>query len=228
MIIKHNEAQGPLQNARLPRRFAPPKKHTDLSAGGSLIPIAVYRDGDGCNTSWNFAIPKLRLRLPPWMEGGAFVSSRHWPRSGSKARNDKFPILPILFLGAIQLLTLFSAPARAARLDEMSLDSWAKLREVERYQLQIAEKYYRQKNWKIAMAEYEKFLTLYEQSDGAAYSQLKWSLCLVHLRKINTAIKDGFQSVIDYWPDSPQAVSAAYYIGKSYKDMGEVEPARKA
>ena len=141
---------------------------------------------------------------------------------------NKLPILAIIFLGAIQLLILFPVPARAARLDEMSLDSWAKLREVERYQLQIAEKYYRQKNWKVAMAEYEKFLTLYEQSEGAAYSQLKWSLCLVHLRKINTAVKDGFQSVIDYWPDSPQAVSAAYYIGKSYKDMGEIEPAKKA
>jgi tetratricopeptide (TPR) repeat protein len=129
---------------------------------------------------------------------------------------------------AMTVLWLFSIPARAARLDEMSLDSWAKLREVERYQLQIAEKYYRQKNWKIAMAEYEKFLTLYEQSEGAAYSQLKWSLCLVHLRKINTAIKEGFQSVVDYWPDSPQAVAAAYYIGKSYKDMGEIAPAKKA
>jgi outer membrane protein assembly factor BamD (BamD/ComL family) len=102
------------------------------------------------------------------------------------------------------VLSLLSTSARAQRLKEMSLGRWAKLREVERYQLQIAEKYYRQKNWKIAMAEYEKFLTLYEQSEGAAYSQLKWSLCLVHLRKLNTAIKDGFQSVVDYWPDSPK------------------------
>ncbi len=129
---------------------------------------------------------------------------------------------------AIAAMSFFSSPVRAARLDEMSLDSWEKLREVERYQLKVAEKYYRQKNWKIAMDEYEKFLTLYERSVGAAYSQLKWSLCLVHLRKINTAIRDGFQSVIDYWPGSPQAVAAAYYIGKSYKDMGEIESAKKA
>ena len=48
--------------------------------------------------------------------------------------------------------------ASAARLDEMSLDRWKKLREVERYQLQIAEKYYRDKKWKVALAEYEKYL----------------------------------------------------------------------
>lgn len=137
-------------------------------------------------------------------------------------------VLPAVAVSAMTLILFLSAPVQALRLDEMSLERWAQLREVERYQLQIAEKYYRQKDWNIAMAEYEKFLTLYEQSEGAAYSQLKWSLCLVHLRKINTAIKEGFQSVIDYWPDSPEAVAAAYYIGKSYKDMGETEPAKKA
>lgn len=137
-------------------------------------------------------------------------------------------LLPAVTLLSMTVLLLLSTSAEAVRLDEMSLERWAKLREVERYQLQIAEKYYRQKNWKIAMAEYEKFLTLYEQSEGAAYSQLKWSLCLVHLRKLNTAIKEGFQSVVDYWPDSPEAVAAGYYIGKSYKDMGEISPAKKA
>jgi len=110
----------------------------------------------------------------------------------------------------------------------MSLDRWAKLREVERYQLQIAEKYYREKNWKVALAEYEKYLTLYERGEGGSYAQLKWSLCQVELRKANTAIKEGFQSVIDYWPDSPDAVAAAYYIGRTYKDMGQVSKAKKA
>ena len=82
-------------------------------------------------------------------------------------------------------------------LDEMSLDRWAKLRETERYQLKIAEKYYNERNWKVALAEYEKFLTQHEASEGAPYAQLKWSLCQVQLRKLNTAIKEGFQSVID-------------------------------
>ena len=97
----------------------------------------------------------------------------------------------------IGLTLLALSPVRAAKLDEMSLERWAKLREVERYQLQIAEDYYRKKDWKVAAAEYEKYLTLYERSGAASYAQLKWSLCQLQLRKANTAIKEGFQSVID-------------------------------
>ena len=49
-------------------------------------------------------------------------------------------------------------PVRATaqtKLDEMSLDRWEKLREVERYQLNIAEKYYKEKKYDVAMSEYE-------------------------------------------------------------------------
>jgi len=125
-------------------------------------------------------------------------------------------------------LLLLAVPAFAGPLDELALDRWAKLREVERYQLQIADRYYRQQNWKAALAEYEKFVTLYERSEGAPHAQLKWALCQVQLRQANTAIKDGFQSVIDYWPDSPDAVLARYFIGRTYKDMGQIDKAKKA
>lgn len=124
--------------------------------------------------------------------------------------------------------TALSTRLAAEPLDELPLVRWKELREVERYQLNIAEKYYREKNFKVALSEYEKFLTLYEQSEGAPYSQLKWSLCQVELRRQNTAIKEGFQAVLDYWPDSPEAVAAAYYIGQAYKDMGDVRKAKKA
>ena len=50
----------------------------------------------------------------------------------------------------------------------------------------------------------------------------------MQLRKLNTAIKDGYQSVIDYWPDSPEAVAASYYIAKTYKEMGDIKLAKKA
>ena len=123
---------------------------------------------------------------------------------------------------------LFAGVSRADELNELSLDGWKQLKEVERYQLQIADKYFRENNFKIAAAEYEKFLELYESSNGAPYSQLKWSLCQVQLRKQNTAIKDGFQAVIDYWPDSPQATAAAFYIGRTYKDIGRIKEAKKA
>ena len=63
-----------------------------------------------------------------------------------------------------------TAPVAAEPLDQLSLDRWKQLREVERYQLNIAEKYYREKNFKVGLSEYEKFLTLYEQSEGASYA----------------------------------------------------------
>jgi tetratricopeptide (TPR) repeat protein len=122
----------------------------------------------------------------------------------------------------------FVAPLSAAELDRMDLERWKKLSETERYQLNIAEKYYNDKEWKIAAAEYEKFLTLYERSEGAGFTQLKWSICQLNLRQAHTAIKEGFQAVVDYWPDGPDAVIAAYYIGKTWKDMGELKKAKKA
>ena len=54
----------------------------------------------------------------------------------------------------------------STKIGEMSLDRWAKMREVERYQLNIAEKYFKEKKYDVAMSEYEKYLSLYEQSDG--------------------------------------------------------------
>src|SRR5207302_2743304 len=131
------------------------------------------------------------------------------------------------FVLALVLFVAGSA-AFAGPLDEMSLERWAKLREVERYQLNIAEKYFRESQWKVAGDEYEKFLKLYERSTGAPYAQLKWSMCQIKLRNLNTAIKDGFQSVIDYYPDAPEALTSALLIGRTQKDMGDVKAAKKA
>ena len=118
--------------------------------------------------------------------------------------------------------------AAAARFDEFPLERWAKLGEADRYQLNVAEKLFRENNFKAAVSEYEKFLSLYEKSEGAPYAQLKWSMCQSNLRKQNSAIKDGFQSVIDYWPDSPEAQASAFLIGKTYKEMAELKQAKKA
>ena len=135
----------------------------------------------------------------------------------------------------LALLILFSAlshfPSHAAKLgytEQLPVDTFARLREVERHQLLIAEKLYIKGDYDVALNEYEKYLTLYEQSLAASYAQLMWSHCLVRTRKVNTAIRDGFQSVIDYWPDSHEAVLAAYLIGRSYRDIGEISKATKA
>ncbi|HCA49111.1 MAG TPA: hypothetical protein DEP12_01810 [Planctomycetaceae bacterium] len=131
-------------------------------------------------------------------------------------------------LMTLSWLSLASPALAQTKIGEMSLDRWAKMREVERYQLNIAEKYFKEKKYDVAMSEYEKYLSLYEQSDAASFAQLKWSLCLNNLRKQNTAIKEGFQSVIDYWPDSPDAAKASYLIGKTFVDIGRVSYGKKA
>lgn len=141
--------------------------------------------------------------------------------------NDSMKSKVLLFMGLVLgLLALLHCGAQADELDELPLDGWKQLREVERYQLQIAEKYWREQNWNTAAAEYEKFMELYEKSTGAPYAQLKWSLAQVKLRKQNTAIKEGFQTVIDYWPESPQAIAAAYYIGRTQKEIGRTKEAK--
>ncbi len=113
-------------------------------------------------------------------------------------------------------------------LEQMEVNTFAELREVERYQLKIAEKHYLAEEYATARDEYEKFLTLYEKSRGAAYAQLMWSHCQVKLRNVNTALREGFQSVIEYWPDSREALLASFLMARSYRDIGEVQKAEVA
>jgi tetratricopeptide (TPR) repeat protein len=128
---------------------------------------------------------------------------------------------------ALVLVLSFSASA-LDYLEQIPVETFAKMREVERYQIKVAEKYYTQGNYKVAAIEYEKFLTLYEKSLAAPYAQLMWSHCQVKQRKVYTAIRDGFRSVIDYWPESHEAAKASLLIGKSYKRVGELKNAIKA
>ena len=118
--------------------------------------------------------------------------------------------------------------AQSTYLHQMSLDRWAKLREVERHQMKVAEKYFQDRNWSVAADEYDKYLTLYEASDAASHALLKWSICQVEMRRQNTAINDGFRSVVDYWPDSDDAIAASYYVGKTLKDIGQTQKAKSA
>jgi len=113
-------------------------------------------------------------------------------------------------------------------LQQIQVETFEKMRSVERYQMKIAEKHFLSGNFKVALAEYEKFLTLYEKSPGAPYAQLMWSHSMMKLKKPKSALRDGFQSVIDYWPMSHEATIAAYCMGDSYRTMGEVKSAQKA
>ena len=126
------------------------------------------------------------------------------------------------------MLLSAASGAELGVLEQMDLKAFAELREVERYQLKIAEKHYLAEDYSTARDEYEKFLTLYEKSRGAAYAQLMWSHCQVRTRNVNTAIREGFQSVIEYWPDSREALLASFLIARSYRDIGEVQKAETA
>ena len=86
----------------------------------------------------------------------------------------------------------------------MSLDRWKKLRETERYQMKIADDFYLKQQWKVALDEYAKFQSLYERSEGAPYAQLRWANCQVRLKKVNTAVSDGYQTVIEDGATAPE------------------------
>jgi tetratricopeptide (TPR) repeat protein len=132
------------------------------------------------------------------------------------------------FQAVILALVLSFSAGALDYLEQIPVETFAKMREVERYQIKVAEKFYTQGNYKIAAVEYEKYLTLYEKSLAAPYAQLMWSHCQVKQRKVYTAIRDGFRSVIDYWPESHEAAKASLLIGKSYKAVGELKNAIKA
>jgi len=111
--------------------------------------------------------------------------------------------------------------------EQIETATFGKLREVERHQLKIAEKLYLKGEFAVAIDEYDKFLQLYPEGPGAPYAQLMWGHCQHRLRHSNTAIREGFQSVIDYWPESAEAIIASYLIPLTQKEMGEIKPATK-
>jgi len=135
--------------------------------------------------------------------------------------------LPALILSIFTALTSLSHAALTS-MQQIEVETFEKMRDVERYQIKIAEKHFLAGKFKIALAEYEKFLTLYEKSPGAPYAQLMWSHSMMKLKKPKTALRDGFQSVIDYWPKSTEATIAAYCMGDAYRTMGSVEEAQKS
>ncbi len=133
---------------------------------------------------------------------------------------------PLIFCLFAALVSL--ANAKLSTLQQVDVKTFEKMREVERYQIKIAEKHFLKGSFKVALAEYEKFLTLYEKSPGAPYAQLMWSHTMMNLKKPKTALREGFQSVIDYWPESHEATIAAYCMGNAYRKMGEVADAQKS
>ena len=91
---------------------------------------------------------------------------------------------------AFLLATATASRAALSPLEQIQVATFEKMREVERYQIRIAEKHYTNGEFKTALAEYEKFLTLYEKSPGAPYAQLMWSHAMMHLKKPKTKMQE--------------------------------------
>lgn len=181
------------------------------------------------------------MNLKSLIAQAALTPRRHaatqWQDLISRCHSMAKQLVPLLSRGpylcmalcfSLCLTTLESQAGKLNSLEQIPLDTFAKLREVERYQLQQAEKMYIAENYKIAMNEYDKYLSLYETSLAAPYALLMWSHCQVKQRKLNTAVRDGFQSVIDYWPESNEAVLATFLIARAQKDMGQTATAEKS
>ena len=135
----------------------------------------------------------------------------------------QLPLFLIIFMAFASL-----SHGALSTMQQIQVATFEEMRDVERYQIKIAEKHFLSGNFKVALAEYEKFLTLYQKSPGAPYAQLMWSHSMMKLKKPKSALRDGFQSVIDYWPKSHEATLAAYCMGDAYRTMGEVKSAQKA
>jgi hypothetical protein len=54
-----------------------------------------------------------------------------------------------------------------------------------------------------------------------------WSHCQIKLRLVNTAVREGFKSVIDYWPESNEAILSTFMIGNCHLLQGEPKKAEK-
>lgn len=149
------------------------------------------------------------------------------PNESSRPRNRL--IMMMIVLTAVAAWWPGTAAANElGPMERIEIETFAELREVERYQLQVAERHYLDGEHAVARDEYDKFLTLYESSPAAPYALLMWGHCQIRLRHVNTAIREGFQLVIDYWPDSREARMAAFLIGESYVAIGETGPGAAA
>jgi tetratricopeptide (TPR) repeat protein len=129
---------------------------------------------------------------------------------------------PLRALGALLFATtlLALAPARAG----LDLKRYGRLREAERYQMDVAEKLVKARKWAAARGEFEKFLKLYPDSVGAPYCQLMIGECYRGEKLQHTAIKE-FTKVLDFWPSSPDAALAHYSIAECHWAMGDREKA---
>jgi len=126
--------------------------------------------------------------------------------------SDRFQI--VFAFTCFALLLLSSASAR------LDMERYQRLREAERYQMDVAEKLFERKVWKAARTEFRKFATLYAESNCVPYCRYQIAECYRNEKLINTAIKE-YARVVDFWPRSHDSPLAQYRIAECHWSMGE-------
>ena len=80
-------------------------------------------------------------------------------------------------------------------------------------QFYVGDSYYNQKNYKNAVAEFDKCLERYPQGDKAAAARLKKGFALIELGEKNAAVRE-LRSLIDQYPNSREADLARQRLKK--------------
>ena len=131
--------------------------------------------------------------------------------------------LPAL-LGALLGVLCGDALARRYPYGKIDLQRYGRLREAERYQIDVAGRLFKQEKWRSALAEYEKFIKLHIKSVGAPYAQLRIAQCYEFRKLVNRAVEE-YTAVVQYFPKAPEAPIAVFCIGRCLEGSGDFEPA---
>jgi len=102
---------------------------------------------------------------------------------------------------------------------KLDLERYKALREAERYQMDLADKQFRAKQWDAAINEYRKYLKLYPGSESCSFSQFMVAYCHEGKKYVNEAIKQ-YQVVLDYYPDSREAPFCLFQMGQCQRKSG--------
>jgi len=145
--------------------------------------------------------------------------------AGAAPGRARFHRRAATLLVLVLALAGLGTPARARRIRRLDIERYARLREAERYQIDVADKLFERQKWEAALREYEKYLRLYGvESVGTPYAQLRIAQCHANARRLNQAIRE-YAALLKVFPKSPEAPEASYAMGRCHMAVGEPKKA---
>jgi len=133
---------------------------------------------------------------------------------------------PAMLTIALALSAVVSIDAREEQDTRLDTERYAQLREVERYQIDVAYEQYLKKNWAGAQNEFRKYLRLYPAGKANSYAQHMLGRCKESNRRVNEA-QEEYQRTVDYYPRSPETPYSLYRIAVCHGKSGEFGKERK-